>query len=102
MTIVNEERMATAGVSPSQTPYEWVGTRPVRTMGSTKYWSRSFCRGLDIAQDVDSQVLRSPYAHARILSIDTTSAEAMPRSGSSHHREGLSGTLVARTMSPAI
>ena len=41
-------------------------------------WSRSFCAILILPRMLTGQVLRSPYAHARIVSIDTTSAEAMP------------------------
>ncbi len=79
MTIANEERMATAGVSPSQTPYKWVGTRPVRHDGLDKVTGRArFAADLILPRMLTGQVLRSPYAHARILSIDTTSAEAMP------------------------
>ena len=31
-------------------------------------------------------VLRSPYAHARLVSIDTSAAEAHPRSSGGDHR----------------
>ena len=59
--------------------YKWVGTRPVRHDGLDKVTGRArFAADLVLPGMLHGHVLRSPYAHARIISIDTTEAEAMP------------------------
>lgn len=56
-----------------------VGTRPIRHDGLEKVTGKARY-GADITLPglLQGKVLRSPYAHARIKSIDTSKAEAMP------------------------
>ena len=59
--------------------YKWVGTRPVRHDGLDKVTGRArFAADLDLPGMLHGHVLRSPHAHDRIVSIDTTTAAAMP------------------------
>ena len=59
--------------------YKVIGTRPIRhdglekVIGSAKYGADTQLAGM-----LHGKVLRSPYAHARIRSIDTGKAEALP------------------------
>ena len=59
--------------------YRVVGTRPVRHDGVDKVTGRALY-GADAhpAGLIHGAVLRSPHAHARIVSIDTSEAEALP------------------------
>ena len=58
--------------------YKWVGTRPIRHDGLDKVTGRArFGADLSLPGMLTGTVLRSPHAHARIRSIDTSSAEAM-------------------------
>ena len=59
--------------------FDVVGTRPIRHDGADKVTGRALY-GADIrmAGLLHGKILRSPHAHARILSIDTSKAEAMP------------------------
>ena len=59
--------------------YKVVGTRPVRHDGVDKVTGRALY-GADVnpAGLLHGKVLRSPHAHARIKSIDTSKAEAHP------------------------
>lgn len=65
---------------PQTTPgYKWVGTRPVRPDGLEKVTGKArFGADLTLPGMLEGGVLRSPHAHARIVSIDTSAAEAMP------------------------
>ena len=57
---------------------KWVGTRQVRPDGVDKVTGRaSFGADLYAPNMLFGKVLRSPHAHARIVSIDTARAEAM-------------------------
>jgi len=58
--------------------YKWVGTRPIRPDGVPKVTGRAQY-GADFAPSgvIVGKVLRSPHAHARIRSIDTSKAEAL-------------------------
>ena len=59
--------------------YKYVGTRPVRHDGLEKVNGKArFAADITKPRMIHGHVLRSPYAHARILSIDTTEAEVMP------------------------
>lgn len=59
--------------------YKWVGTRPVRHDGLEKVIGRArFAADLTLPRMLYGHVLRSPHAHAKIVSIDTAVAEAMP------------------------
>jgi CO/xanthine dehydrogenase Mo-binding subunit len=57
---------------------KWVGTRQVRPDGVDKVTGRaSFGADLHVPNMLIGKVLRSPHAHARIVSIDTSKAEAL-------------------------
>ncbi|MEZ5264812.1 MAG: xanthine dehydrogenase family protein molybdopterin-binding subunit [Acidimicrobiales bacterium] len=59
--------------------YKWVGTRPIRPDGFEKVTGRArFGADLMLAGMLEGSVLRSPHAHARITSIDTTKAASIP------------------------
>jgi len=58
--------------------HKYVGTRQVRPDGVDKVTGRaSFGADLHVPNMLIGKVLRSPHAHARILSIDTSKAEAL-------------------------
>ena len=58
---------------------KWVGTRPVRPDGADKVTGRArFGADLSLPGMLVGRVLRSPHAHARLKSIDTSKAEALP------------------------
>ena len=63
----------------SQREFKTVGTRPIRhdgadkVTGVAKYGADQYPTGL-----LYGKILRSPHAHARIISIDTSKAEAYP------------------------
>ena len=59
--------------------YQVIGSRPVRHDGTDKVTGRALY-GADIRLPgmLYGAVLRSPHAHARILSIDTSAAEKLP------------------------
>ena len=61
----------------STTEYDVVGTRPLRPDGADKVTGRALY-GADFSATglLHAKVLRSPHAHARIKSIDTSKAEA--------------------------
>ena len=59
--------------------YNVVGTRPVRHDAINKVTGRDqFGADIQFAGLLHGRILRSPFAHARIRSIDTGKAEAMP------------------------
>jgi CO/xanthine dehydrogenase Mo-binding subunit len=59
--------------------FSWVGTRPIRPDGVDKVTGRAnfgadrFPPGL-----LHGRILRSPHAHARIVSLDVSDALALP------------------------
>src|ERR1700743_2273499 len=56
-----------------------VGTRPVRPDGVDKVTGRAlFAADTRASGMLWGKILRSPHAHARIVSIDTSKAEALP------------------------
>ena len=58
--------------------YKVVGTRPIRHDGTDKVTGRAIYGGdTRLAGMLYGQVLRSPHAHARIKSVDTSKAEAI-------------------------
>ena len=60
------------------TDYKVVGTRPVRHDGADKVTGRAiYGTDLNLPDMLHARVLRSPHAHARIKSIDTSKAEAL-------------------------
>jgi CO/xanthine dehydrogenase Mo-binding subunit len=66
-------------VSDSVKQFKWVGTRPIRPDGVPKVTGRAEY-GADhvLPGMLTGKVLRSPHAHARIRSIDTSKAAALP------------------------
>ena len=64
--------------SQGETKFRWIGTRPIRPDGLEKVMGRANY-GADHALPgmLWGKVLRSPHAHARIVSIDTSKAEAL-------------------------
>ena len=73
--------------------YDVVGTRPVRHDGADKVTGRALY-GADkqLAGMLHGFVLRSPHAHARIVSIDTSKAEAL---------DGVFAVVTAADLPPA-
>ena len=70
--------MTTANQVLSEVEFEVVGTRPVRPDGVDKVTGRAqYGADLDLTGMLQARVLRSPHAHARIKSIDTSRAEAL-------------------------
>ena len=59
--------------------YKWVGTRQIRPDGVDKVTGKArFGADMILPGMLYGRVVRSPHAHAKIVSIDTTEAEAMP------------------------
>lgn len=59
--------------------YKVIGTRPIRPDGADKVTGRAIYGGdMRLTGMLHGKVLRSPHAHARIKSINTTRAEALP------------------------
>jgi len=65
-------------VTESTKRFKWVGTRPIRPDGVPKVTGRALY-GADLKMPgmIYGKVLRSPHAHARIKSIDTSAAEKL-------------------------
>src|SRR5690606_34490635 len=59
--------------------YKVIGTRPIRHDGVDKVTGRAkYANDTNLSNMLYGKILRSPYAHARIKSIDTSAAEAHP------------------------
>src|SRR6266508_3789471 len=59
--------------------YRVIGTRPVRPDGVDKVTGRAvYGADVQLPRLLHGKILRSPHAHARIVSIDTSEAEALP------------------------
>ncbi len=59
--------------------YKVIGTRPIRPDGTEKVTGRAvYANDVQLSNMLHGKILRSPYAHARILSIDTSAAEKVP------------------------
>lgn len=59
--------------------FKVIGTRPVRHDGVAKVTGRAlYANDIQIPGHLTGKFLRSPHAHARIVSIDTSKAEALP------------------------
>ncbi|MBL4584770.1 MAG: xanthine dehydrogenase family protein molybdopterin-binding subunit [Pseudomonadales bacterium] len=57
--------------------YKWIGTRPIRPDGADKVTGRAaFGADKNLPGMLHAKILRSPFAHAKILSIDTSAAES--------------------------
>ncbi len=73
--------------------YKVIGTRPIRHDGVDKVTGRAiYGADFQITGLLHSRVLRSPHAHARIVSIDTSRAEAQP---------GVKGVVTAQDLPAA-
>ena len=58
--------------------FKWVGTRPVRPDGVPKVTGTAqYGADLEMPGELVGRILRSPHAHARIRSIDTSKAAAL-------------------------
>jgi CO/xanthine dehydrogenase Mo-binding subunit len=65
--------------SPEASQYDVVGTRPIRHDGVDKViGAAKYGADIQLSGMLHGKVLRSPHAHARIKSIDTSKAEALP------------------------
>jgi CO/xanthine dehydrogenase Mo-binding subunit len=63
----------------SERKFQYVGTRPIRPDGVDKVTGHAnYGADLEMPGMIHGLVLRSPHAHARIVSIDTKAAEALP------------------------
>ena len=59
--------------------YKWVGTRPIRPDGVPKVTGKAmYAADYTMPGAIVGKILRSPHAHARIRSIDTSKAAALP------------------------
>ena len=59
--------------------YKVVGTRPIRPDGADKVTGKAnYGADINLPGMLHGKVLRSPHAHARIRSINTSKAEALP------------------------
>ena len=59
--------------------YKWVGTRPIRHDGFDKVVGKArFAADLNLPGQLHGAFVRSPHAHAKVVSINTAAAEAMP------------------------
>ena len=66
-------------VTESTKRFKWVGTRPIRPDGVPKVTGRAlYGADLKLPGMIYGKILRSPHAHARIKSIDTSAAEKLP------------------------
>jgi CO/xanthine dehydrogenase Mo-binding subunit len=76
---LDEAAMNDVAVKETVAPYKWVGTRQVRPDGVPKVTGTALY-GSDYAMPgmLVGAILRSPHAHARIRSIDTSKAAALP------------------------
>jgi CO/xanthine dehydrogenase Mo-binding subunit len=64
-------------IAPSR--WKWVGTRPIRPDGVPKVTGHAmYAADFPTAGTLYGKILRSPHAHARIRSIDTSRAETLP------------------------
>jgi len=76
--------MATVGKTQGQEPstngqYKVIGTRPIRHDGVDKVTGRARYGGdTRLAGMLPGAMLRSPHAHAKLISVDTSKAEALP------------------------
>ena len=71
--------MTTSNQVLSEVEYDVVGKRPVRPDGVDKVTGRAqYGADLNLTGLLHGRVLRSPHAHARIRSVDTSNAEALP------------------------
>ena len=71
--------MASTLTTDPDVPQTFIGTRAVRPDGVDKVTGRArFAADFNLPGQLIGRVLRSPHPHARIVSIDTSKAEALP------------------------
>lgn len=59
--------------------YQVIGTRPIRPDGTDKVTGRAiYANDVQLSNTLHGKILRSPHAHARIVSIDTSAAQKLP------------------------
>lgn len=65
-------------MTQEQKAFKWIGTRPIRPDGMAKVTGEAkYGADYHLGDALHGRVLRSPHAHARIKSIDTSAAEAL-------------------------
>jgi len=70
---------AGSATSVQEKNYRVIGTRPIRHDGADKVTGRAkYGADIQLTGMLHGAILRSPHAHARIVSIDTSKAEALP------------------------
>lgn len=63
----------------SNEEFDVVGTRPIRHDGNDKVTGRArYSADITLPRMLTGKILRSPHAHAKIKSIDTSKAMALP------------------------
>src|ERR1700683_3384217 len=76
-SIALQENTAVNDIAPSR--YKWVGTRPISPDGVPKVTGRAmYAADLAMPGALYGKIVRSPHAHARIKSINTEKAKALP------------------------
>lgn len=66
-------------MSEGNSDFRWIGKRPIRPDGVDKVTGRAaFGADYNLPDMLHAAMVRSPHAHARIVSIDTSKAEALP------------------------
>lgn len=71
--------MTQSTLQSSGQSYKVIGTRPIRHDGVDKVTGRAkYANDTHLSDVLYAKILRSPHAHARIRSIDTSAAEAYP------------------------
>lgn len=71
--------MSTDATTETPNQYKVIGTRPIRHDGADKVTGKAvYTSDLHVPNMAFGAFIRSPHAHARIISIDTSDAENMP------------------------
>ena len=85
----------------AQRTFRSIGTRPVRPDGVDKVTGRArFGADAALPGMLVGKVLRSPHAHARIVSIDTSAAESASRRQGGGHPGRISTAQTCRETCP--
>ena len=78
MTTTKPQQDYEPNVVLATTHFDVVGTRPIRHDGADKVTGRAnYGADFPKTSPLQGKILRSPHAHARIKSIDTSKAEAL-------------------------
>lgn len=76
---MSKRKSGIAGENAGERKYNQIGSRPIRHDGLDKVTGRArFGADYSLPGMLQGIFVRSPHAHARILSIDTSKAEAVP------------------------